>query len=129
MDQSDGLTLSVMLVFSKAAGARLSLGPFAAVRFEGERLCDGASGSTIAEHLSHGWQVAGADYLRLDIEAPMRVTWDGHAGSPATSGHFSCVNGVAYIDRRILAFVDRERRDWYLLREGHHCPALTVEPL
>ena len=99
-----------MLIFSKAAGSV-------------------TTGETIDGHLSHGWQVAGADYLRLDVEAPARVTWEGHAGSPATSGHFSCVNGVAYIDRRILAFVDRERADGYLLREDHHCAALVVQPL
>ena len=119
----------MVLVFTKAAGGRQSLGPFSAVRFEGERLCDATTGETLAEHLSHGWRVAGVEYLRLDIDARVRVTWEGHAGSPATSGHFSCVNGVAYIDRRILAFVDRECADWYLLREGHHCPALVVQPL
>ena len=119
----------MLLVFSKAAGGRLSRGPFSALRFEGDRLCDAATGNTVAEHLSHGWQVEGTEYLRLDIEAPVRVTWEGHAGSPATDGHFSCVNGVAYIDRRILAFVDRECDDWYLLREGRHSRALVLQPL
>jgi hypothetical protein len=50
-------------------------------------------------------------------------------GTPGTTGHFSSVDGVAYIDRRILAFVDQERNDWYLKREGHHTPALVLEPV
>jgi hypothetical protein len=33
------------------------------------------------------------------------------------------------MDHRIPAFVDRERSDWYLLREGHHCRALELQPL
>ena len=37
------------------------------------------------------------------------------------------VDGVAYIDRRMFAVVDRERGDWYLLREGRHHPVLMIQ--
>ena len=121
--------MAIKLTLSKAAGGQVSLGPFRSVRFDGECVRDGHDGRKVAEHLLHGWKVEGEDYLRLDVDVGVRVTWEGHAGSPSTSGHFSCVNGVAYIDRRILAFVDRERNDWYLLREGHHCKALVLSPL
>ena len=114
-----------MLTFSKTTGEQIARGPFPQIRFEGEKISD-ATGTAIAAHLPHGWSVDGEDYLRLDISGPVRVTWEGYAGSPSTTGHLSCVNGVAYIDRRILALVDRERGDWYLLREGQHRVALTV---
>ena len=117
-----------MFTFSKTTGEQVSRGPFATVRFEGEHIRDGG-GTPIASHLPHGWTVDGEDYLRLDITGPVSVTWEGYAGGVSTSGHFSCINGVAYIDRRILAFVDRERGDWYLLREARHCAALLLTPV
>jgi hypothetical protein len=36
--------------------------------------------------------------------------------------------GVTYIDRRMFAVADRERRDWYLVREGQHHTTLRIEP-
>jgi hypothetical protein len=120
--------MTLVLTFSKADGRQITKGPFSSVRFEGEQIRDGQSGRPIAAHLPHGWNVDGDDYLRLDAPGPASVTWEGYRGGPATTGHFSCVHGVAYIDRRILAFVDRERRDWYLLREGQHRAALTLRP-
>lgn len=118
----------MILKFAKSAGGELSKGPFSLVRFEGERICDVAADRVIGAHLVHGWSVDGGDYLRLDVSQPVVVGWQDHAGSRETTGHFSCVNGVAYIDRRILAFVDRERKDWYLVRQGKHQPYLLLTP-
>ena len=119
--------MSVVLTFAKSTGQRISKGPFSAVVFEGEQICDGQTKTVIATHLPHGWTVEGQDYLRLDVEGPVGVRWEGHAPDTATNGHFSCVNGVAYIDRRILAFVGREQNDWYFLREGQHHPFSSIE--
>jgi len=55
------------------------------------------------------------------------VTWDGFAGTPSTTGHFSSVDGIAFIDRRMFAVVDRQQGDWYLLREGFHQALLCIE--
>jgi hypothetical protein len=118
--------MAILLTFTKSSGEQASTGPFASVRFEGERIVDVESGQAVAAHFGHGWSLGGESYLRLDVSGPVSVSWKGHADDPSTTGHFSCVNGVAYIDRRILAFVDRERNDWYVLREGHHQPALTL---
>ena len=118
----------MILTFSKATGGQTAKGPFSAVRFEGEAIREREGAAPIASHLAYGWSVDGEDYLRLDVGGPVRVSWAGFAGAPSTTGHFSCVNGVAYIDRRILAFVDRERGDWYLVREGVHRDALLVQP-
>jgi hypothetical protein len=119
----------IVLTFSKHTGAKISTGPFRSVRFEGSRILEGESGRVIAEHLSHGWSVDGEEFLRLDAAGPVSVTWEGHAATPATTGHLSSVNGVAYIDRRILAFVDRQQNDWYLVREGVHKLVLTITPV
>ena len=120
--------MAILLTFTKATGGEIKKGPFASVRFEGERIVDGETGEAIAAHLPHGWTVDGEAYLRLDVSQPVSVTWTGYGGGAGTNGHLSCVNGVAYIDRRILGFVDRERNDWYLLREGRHQPFFAISP-
>jgi hypothetical protein len=98
---------------------------------EGEVIRERHGGPEIASHFSEGWwHVDGQDYLRVDSDGPVVVLWDGGpaGGTAATTGHFSSVDGIAYIDRRILAFVDLERHDWYLKRQGEHKPVLVLMP-
>jgi hypothetical protein len=83
----------------------------------------------IAAHLPHCWTVDGGDFERLDVDPPVVVSWEGFPGAPSTTGHLSWANGIAYIDRRMFAIVDRERRDWYLVREAQHHPILLLQPL
>jgi hypothetical protein len=123
--------VSIVLTFQSRTGDRISKGPYPSVRLEGELIRERPGGPVIASHVPQGWNVDGKDYLRVDSETPVVVRWDGlpASGTSATTGHFSSVDGVAYIDRRILAFVDRERSDWYLKREGCHKPVLFLEPV
>ena len=122
--------MSIVLTFQTSAGDEVSRGLYAAVRLEGELMREPDGGPVIASHLPNGWSVDGKDYLRVDTTTPVIVLWAGApaGGTPGTTGHFSSVDGVAYIDRRILAFVDRERNDWYLQRQGYHTPVLVLQP-
>lgn len=122
--------MSMVLNFLTSEGAGISKGPFASVHLDGEIIRGSAGGDAIAEHLPYGWKVDGRVYLRLDIDVSVVVHWLGcpAGGTRGTTGRFSSVDGVAYMDRRILAFVDRERQDWYLLRQGLHTPCLVLEP-
>ena len=121
--------MALLLKFQKARGPGVSRGPFHKVVFERETIREQAGGKIIATHLPHCWLVDEQECLRLDIEPFVAVTWEGFNGSDSTTGHLSCVDGIAYIDRRIFAFVDRERGDWYLLRQGLHQPVLTLAPI
>lgn len=121
--------MTILLKFQQMRGASATRGPFDRIVFEGETVRKEAGGSIIATHLPHCWLVDGEEFLRLDVEPSVAVTWAGFSGSDSTTGHVSCVDGIAYIDRRIFAVVDRQRSDWYLLREGQHQPVLTLEPL
>ena len=120
--------MGILLNFQKACGSPLSRGPFNKIVSERETVREKAGGPIIATHLPHTWAVDGEEFLRLDIEPHVVVNWLGFAGSPSTTGHLSCVNGIAFIDRRIFAVVDRQNGDWYLLREGQHEPVLNIEP-
>jgi hypothetical protein len=122
----------LVLTFQNSEGNRsISKGPYSSIRLEGEVICEHHGGPVIALHVSDGWRVDGEHYLRLDCDTPVVVLWDGSPteGTPGTTGHFSSVDGIAYIDRRILAFVDCERHDWYLKREGQHKPVLMLKPV
>jgi hypothetical protein len=116
----------MLLKFQKAHGPSISRGPFESIVFERATVREREGGPVIATHLPHCWSVEGEEFLRLDFEPAVMVTWEGFPGAPSTTGQLHCVNGVAYIDRRMFAFVDRERGDWYLLREGHHHPVLRL---
>ena len=122
--------LSLVLTFEKSSGERVSRGPFTVIRLEGEIVREGETGALVAHHLPHGWSVDGEAFLRMDVREDVKVKWEGSPpdGLPSTTGHFSSVDGVAFIDRRILGFVDRERNDWYLMRQGQHFPVLSLEP-
>lgn len=52
-----------------------------------------------------------------------------HSGPVWKGPYLSWANGIAYIDRRMFAIVDHERRDWYLVREAQHHPILLPQPL
>jgi hypothetical protein len=120
--------LAILLRFQKAGGGQLRKGPFDSLVFEGETIRDREGGTIVARHLPHCWQVDGDEFLRLDFDPAVAVTWDGHPKAAATTGQLHCVNGVTYIDRRMFAVADRERRDWYILRDGQHRATLRVEP-
>jgi len=115
--------------FQNTRGLSISRGPFDSIVLERETVRVRRGGPVIAMHLPHTWTVDGGEFLRLDIEPAVAVTWEGFAGTPSTTGHFSSVNGIAYIDRRIFAVVDRQQGDWYLLREGVHQAVLCIEPI
>lgn len=123
--------MPIVLTFqTKAGNERISKGPYSSIRLEGGLIREHAGGPVIASHFPEGWKVDGKDYLRVDSDASVMVVWDGCPPGvpPGSTGHFSSVDGVAYIDRRIFAFVDLERNDWYLKREGYHRPVLVLEP-
>jgi hypothetical protein len=120
--------MGLLLHFQKTRGSSVSKGPFERIVFESETVREKAGGAIIATHFPHTWAVDGEEFLRLDVEPTVVVSWEGFGGSPSTTGHLSCVNGIAFIDRRIFAVVDREHGDWYLLREGQHQAVLELQP-
>lgn len=121
----------VVLHFESTGGSHVAKGPFASIHLEGEAVRDAPGGNVVAEHLPYGWKVEGVVYLRMSADQPVVVRWPGAPadGTPGTTGRFLSIDGIAYIDRRILGFIDRQTQDWYLLRQGHHTPALVLEPL
>jgi hypothetical protein len=119
--------LAILLRFQKAHGPSISKGPFESIVFERGTVREHKGGPIIAEHLPQYWAVDGEDFLRLDVEPPVLVTWERFLGAPSTTGQLHCVDSVAYLDRRMFAVIDRQHGDWYLLREGRHQPVLMLK--
>jgi hypothetical protein len=122
----------LVVEFANPRGASRQLGPYDRLRFEGETLV-AEPGGVIAKHVDHEWQLtAGGAYTRLDCNAPVKVYFSSrkslqsHMMGPFQI--FSSIDGVAYADREVFAFVDRQNADWYSHKLGTHWKTLIVEP-
>ena len=122
----------MVLVFSDSGGSTITKGPYSQVRFEGEVVRSVANGPIIARHENHVWKVDGKDYPRCDCEEAAWVHFERVDGSKSkTYGpleHLSFMDGVAFVDRRVFAFVDRGAVDWYCHDDGRHWPLMLIEP-
>jgi len=117
--------------FSSPAGNGPALGPFQKLRFEGEKLYAWPQRELVAEHVGHHWVAQGKEFSRLDLFADeVLVAFEGDGGERSRElgpfSHFSCVNGVAYGDRRIVAFCDPDRGDWFSYDVGSRWSTMVV---
>jgi hypothetical protein len=123
---------SLFAVFSRPHGQPAKKGPYARLRLEGETARAEPDGPLIAEHQHHSWMVDGERFSRLELEGPVMVHFQRNDGSVSKSygpfSVFSAVNGVAFKERSVFAFVDREMNDWYCHDDGHHWPLMVIEP-
>ncbi len=119
------------VVFSRPEGAAKRKGPYARLRFEGELLRERPGGPVIAAHEQHQWQVDGERFLRLDCQCRLQVFFERVDGTRSKLygpyDHISFVDGVAYANHEVFAFVDRSAVDWYCHDDGHHWPLMIVE--
>lgn len=126
------MSRSLVAVFSRPHGAPAKKGPYARLRLEGEVARVDPDGALVAEHQNHSWVVDGANFSRLDLEGPVVVRFQGSDGRASKTygpfSAFSAVNGVAFKDGSVFAFVDREMKDWYCHDDGHHWPLMVIEP-
>lgn len=112
-----------------------TVGPLEAVRLDGEALYDARSGKVLARHREHQWEVEGQRYFRLDASTPVRIHFERVAQQgplPSRSREFgpferfSSVDGIAYTDERVFAFVDARIGDWFCYDDGRHWSVMVV---
>ena len=119
------------LVFAEVdPGPTLEVGPFPAVRINGETMCSERGGRMLAQHQAHSWIVQGKKFFRVDCEAPVRLHFENENGQcSAVYGpffHFSCADGIAYGDGTIYGNVDLETKKWYGHIDGKYWTELVV---
>jgi hypothetical protein len=120
--------MAIKLTFGRARGEPVTLGPFAGLLFEGGELRNKEDRRLIAVHEDHSWRVDGQRYSRFDIPGPVSAILlrgdQEQAYGPYTT--MSCVDGVAYAEAHVFAFVDAELGDWYCIEDGRHWKCLEI---
>jgi hypothetical protein len=117
----------------KAARTR---GPFAAGSLDAETLREAASGAILACHRNHQWEIGGERYFRLDSTSSVKIHFESvsrRAFTPDESSRrygpyqqFSSVDGIAYVDGRVFAFIDGKVGDWFSYDDGRHWSIMVV---
>ncbi|HEY7237683.1 MAG TPA: hypothetical protein VH600_00810 [Burkholderiales bacterium] len=124
---------SLELTFLRHAGPAKRLGPYRLLRFEGEVIRAEPGGPVLARHEHHEWNVNGERYPRLQCDSRASIRLERLDGSQSQSfGPYESVtfiDGVAYADHQIFAFVDRSIGDWYCHEDERHWTIMLINPV
>lgn len=123
--------MNLILSFVHPSRPPRTVGPFAAVRLDGESVREPTSPTPIARHREHQWEVEGERYFRLDATARVRIHFErprhGTLSRPfGPFERFSAIDGITYTDDRVFAFVDPRMGDWFCYADGQHWPVMVV---
>ena len=113
-----------LLVSLRRGNEELQLGAYAAIVLTYDELQD-EGGSLLARHRNNRWYGEGEEYSSLEVIGPLIVK--GPAGQvlgPYTNS--SMFDGVSYVDRRVFAFTDVQRENWYVHDAGAHWSQLRI---
>lgn len=124
------LRAGLYTAFSSQDGALKRKGPYKRLLFEVEIVRERPAGPVIAQHRGHAWHVDGERFTRLDVEGRTELQFlDGEASERSwPSGLFSTVDGVAYREGQVLAYIDLHSGKWIRTKDGRAWPVLLVEP-
>lgn len=120
------------LVFAEAGpGPTLELGPFPAIRVDGETMRAERGGRVLAKHLPNSWQVHGKNFFRVDCASLVRLHFENAKGERSaqsdTYTHFSCADGIAYVDGAIYGNIDLSSRRWFSHADRRYWDELVVK--
>lgn len=123
--------MNLLVSFIHPSKPARAVGPFQAIRFDGDTVRDAAKRALIGRHVQHQWEVAGERYFRLECSSRVRVHFEqpreGTSSRPfGPYERFSAVDGIAYADERVFAFVDSNVGDWFCYNDGQHWPVMIV---
>jgi hypothetical protein len=123
---------AIELTFMRDTAPPKRKGPYRLLRFEGEVIRPEPGGPVLARHERHEWEVDGQRFSRLQLDCRAVVHFERiDGGRSRTFGPYNCVSfidGVAYVDHHIFAFVDRTMVDWYCHEDEKHWPLMIIRP-
>jgi hypothetical protein len=121
--------VNLILSFVHPTKAPKALGPYRVVRLDADGV-NGHDGFPVAHYRDQEWQVGGERYFRLDCEARVTIHFEKSEQLKSRSfgpyGRFSAINGIAYTDHKVFAFVDRRVGDWFCYDDGRHWPVMVL---
>lgn len=123
--------MKLVLCFVHPSRPAKTVGPFNTVRLDGESVRDPEKRALIARHREHQWEVDGERYSRLDATVPVRIHFERPPEGTASRvlgpyRRFSAIDGIAYADERVFAFVDPKVGDWFCYNDGQHWPVMVL---
>lgn len=128
--------MNVVFSFIHAGKAGTTLGPFAAIRLDAETLRDAMTGAILARHKNHQWEIGGERYFRLDSTSAVKIHFETPSRPSSGNDHssreygpyqrFSSVDGIAYVEGRVFAFIDAKVGDWFSYGDGRHWAVMVV---
>jgi hypothetical protein len=113
-----------LLISLKRGNEELQLGAFAEVVLMFDEL-RAEDNSFLARHRNNRWYAEGEEYSSLEITGPLVVKGPSNKvlGPYMNSSMF---DGVSYVDRRVFAFTDVQREDWYVHDAGAHWTEMRI---
>jgi hypothetical protein len=124
----------VNLIFSYVhpTKSQKALGAFNSIRLNVEGIRADADSKLRVPYRNHQWHVDGLDYFRLDCTDKVMVHFERsreHSREYGPYERFSAVNGLAYGDDRVIAFLDPKINEWLYYDSGYHWPMLVITDL
>jgi hypothetical protein len=84
----------------------------------------------VAAYRDHMWEVGARKFFRMDCTARVTIRFDRLGKQVSRTfgpfGRFSCVNGVAYTDNSVFAYVDQKTGEWFCYDDGYRWSVMTV---
>ena len=119
------------LVFSYVHPSKPShtLGPFPRIWLNVEGLRSEVDGPLRAAYRKHQWDVDGLSYFRLDCTSRVKLHFSRPGEESRNYGQFerfSTVNGLAYGDDQVVAFLDYKKNEWLYYDSGYHWPVMVI---
>jgi len=122
--------MNLVLSFIHPTKQAKTVGPFSVIRLDADGVNHGPDGSPVALYRDQRWEVGGERYYRLDCATRVFIHFEkGNERNSRRFGpynRFSAVDGIAYTDNKVLAFVDRKVGDWFCYDDGYHWPVMVV---
>ena len=121
----------MMLVFSFVHPSKppRTVGPMSSMWLTSEGMSEQSAGPLRAAYRQHQWELDGVRYFRLDCTAEVNVHFERSKDRSTPYGpyaRFSMVNGLAYGDDRVIAFMDYKKNEWLYYDTGYHWPVMVV---
>jgi hypothetical protein len=123
--------MKLVLSFVHPGKPARTVGPFHAVRLDGESVREVQNRTLVARHEQHQWEIDGERYYRLDATTRVRIQFERPPQGESSRSfgpyeRFSAVDGIAYTDERVFAFVDPKVGDWFCYHDGQHWPVMVL---
>ena len=119
------------LIFSYVhpSQSSMTLGSFDSIWLSVEGLRTQDNGPVRAAYSKHQWELDGRSYFRLDCTGNVTVHFERDAERSSRYGpyrRFSAVDGLAYGDDKVVAFMDQKSDEWLYYDTGYHWPMMVV---